>query len=131
MPRNCDLDLGFALGAKTCCALYMGCIQQRSKASTRPFAECSQVTDLAAFPIQSVENKAPTHGSNIGQILVLFFSICQVHRCDMFILYPCSTKMPAFTLIPISFPHAFVRILNHITSTHYSFTCLSYSNMTF
>ena len=30
----------------------------------------------------------------------------------------------AFTLLPTSFPEAFVHILNRITPTHYTFTCL-------
>ena len=39
-------------------------------------------------------------------------------------MHPSSAIILAFTLVPTSVPEAFVHILNHITSTHYTFTCL-------
>ena len=117
-------------------ALYVECMQQRLKALRGHvgfFLNAHRVNDLAAFPIQSVaflvqsvENEVLIQGWHQADFYFIFYfylpntSLWGVYLHNM---NPSSTIRLVFKLIPTSFPNGFVHILNHTTSTYYSFTC--------
>ena len=90
------------------------------------FFNAHRVNDLAAFLGQSVENEVLIQGWH--QADFFYFFLFYLPNTSLWGVYlhnmnPSSTIRLVFTLIPTSFPNRFVHILNHITSTYYSFTC--------
>ena len=112
-------------------ALYVECMQQRFKALRGRvfFFNAHRVTDLAAFLIQSVAflvQSIENEGWHQADFCCFwFFDLPNTSLWGVYLhnMNPSSTIRLVFTLIPTSFPEAFVHILNHITSTYYSFTC--------
>ena len=93
------------------------------------FFNAHRVTDLAAFLIQSVAflvQSIENEGWHQADFCCFwFFDLPNTSLWGVYLhnMNPSSTIRLVFTLIPTSFPEAFVHILNHITSTYYSFTC--------